>query len=236
MMKQIAMAQPGARVHHWRQWLAWLTWGVLILLAWRFITRDALRYFDLDEATFGRFWPRRMWLLPHIAGGMLALLLGPFQFWSGLRRQEKVNSLSLRVHRWTGRLYLVGVGLAAGSALHLAFFIPPSEGGWAGGVALFTLAAVWLMATALAVVAILNGLINTHQEWMIRSYVLTFAFVNLRSLGDFPIISSAGTVAERLTTVVWLSWTLPLFVTEVNLEWKRTRPGKRLHPSRRSEV
>jgi uncharacterized membrane protein len=160
-----------------------------------------------------------MWLLPHIAGGMLALLLGPLQFWSGLRRQ------SLRVHRWTGRLYLVGVGLAAGSALHLAFFIPPSEGGWAGGVALFTLAVVWLTASALAVAAIRRGLVNTHQEWMIRSYVLTFAFVNLRWWVDFPIISSAGTVAERLTTISWLSWTLPLFVMEVILQWKRARPS-----------
>lgn len=56
---------------------------------------------------------------------------------------------------------------------------------------------------------------------MIRSYVLTFAFVNFRWWIDFPLISSAGTAAERLITISWLGWALPLFATEVALQWKR---------------
>ena len=173
-------------------------------------------YFGFDEAIFGRFWAHRLWLMPHIVGGMLALLLGPFQFWSGLRRR------ALRFHRWTGRVYVFGVILAAGAAFHLSFFIPPDDGGWVVGWSLFTLAAVWLTSVAMAIRSIRNGQVETHKEWMIRSYVLTFAFVNFRWWIDFPFIATLGTPTERLTAVVWTGWTLPLFITEVVLQWKRT--------------
>jgi hypothetical protein len=201
---------------NWKRWIALLGWAILFLLVLRFITRDVLRYFTFDETIFGRFWPRRVWLAAHGVGGMLALLLGPFQFWPPFRQRY------LAVHRWTGRLYLTGTALAAGSALHLAFFIPTSDGGPATGLALFTLAVFWLTASVIGLVAIRGRLIRIHKEWMIRSYVLAFAFVNFRWWFDFPILS-AGTYAERAITISWLGWVLPLFVTEVILQWKRMR-------------
>jgi hypothetical protein len=57
---------------------------------------------------------------------------------------------------------------------------------------------------------------------MIRSYVLTLAFVNFRWWMDLPFISTLGSPTERLTAVVWTGWTLPLFITEVVLQWKLT--------------
>ena len=42
------------------------------------------------------------WLFLHINGGMLALLTGPWQFWTGLRQRN------LTIHRWTGRLVSSG--------------------------------------------------------------------------------------------------------------------------------
>jgi hypothetical protein len=75
----------------------------------------------------------------------------------------------------------------------------------------------------MSLVAIRGGLIQIHKEWVIRSYVLAFAFVNFRWWFDFPILSSAGTYAERAITIAWIGWALPLFVTEVILQWKRMR-------------
>ena len=131
-MTEISLGRQNAKLMNWKRWVVLLGWGILILLALRFIMRDVFRYLTFEETIFGRFWPRRMWLVAHSAGGMLALLSGPFQFWPGLRQRF------LPVHRWTGRLYLTGTGLAAGSALYLAFFIPPNDGGRATGLALFT--------------------------------------------------------------------------------------------------
>ena len=219
MSNDIAKEMPSATVTNGRllkRAVVLVFWSGIMLLALRFLARDAFKYFGLDEATFGRFWAHRLWLMPHIVGGMLALLLGPFQFWSGLRRR------ALRFHRWTGRVYVLGIVLAAGSAFRLSFFIPPSDGGWVAGLSLFALAAVWLTSAAMAIRSIRNGRVETHKEWMIRSYVLTFAFVNFRWWMDLPFIATLGTPTERMTAVVWTGWTLPLFITEVVLQWKRT--------------
>src|ERR1041385_2751073 len=39
------------------------------------------------------YWPRRGWLLTHIAGGLIALLSGPVQLWLGL------HDVKMHVHR-----------------------------------------------------------------------------------------------------------------------------------------
>jgi hypothetical protein len=216
-MESTARLPQNIWIRRKRPWLAQLAWALLIILALRFIARDALRYFGMDAETFGRFWPHRVWLLGHISGGLLALGCGPFQFWSSLRRDWR------RAHRLTGRLYLLGVLLAGSTALWLAFFIPESDGGWAAGVALSSLAIVWLCTAALALLTIRRRQFRGHTEWVIRSYVLTFAFVNLRLWLELPVISSAGTNTQRLIAVDWLAWALPLFITEVLLYRKRSQ-------------
>ena len=41
------------------------------------------------------------------------------------------------------------------------------------------LASAWLVTTAMAYYSIRKGLVALHKEWMIRAYVVTFAFVTL---------------------------------------------------------
>jgi len=196
-------------------------WAFILYLLVRF-SRGTLRYFQFDPQTLGpHFWPRRGWLLLHVVGGLTALFLGPSQFWPWLRRR------ALNLHRWMGRLYLMGVASAGTSALYLAFFEPPENGGWVLGVSVFTLGVVWLAASAMALLAILNGRVQTHKEWMIRSYVLTFSFINFRWWLGSPFIANLGTRPERAVTVVWLGWTVPFIITEFVLQWRHVRsvPG-----------
>jgi hypothetical protein len=195
--------------------LALVFWSKVIGLVLHFLGRDALHYFRFDEADFGTLWPRRAWLIPHICGGMIALITGPLQFWSGLR------GMAPRFHRWTGRLYLLGVLLAAGSAFYLARFIMPDEGALLAGVSLMVLATVWLCTTVMAVSAVVHRRFDAHREWMIRSYVVACAFVNLRWLGAWPLLATLGTARERLPVIIWASWAAPLFVAEIFLQWKR---------------
>src|SRR5688572_22188444 len=49
------------------------------------------------------YWPRRAWLLVHIAGGVIALLSGPVQLWLGL------HNLKMDLHRKLGLLYMAGM-------------------------------------------------------------------------------------------------------------------------------
>jgi hypothetical protein len=90
----------------WRA-VGFLVAACLVVLGARYLINDAIPFLtDISSGKFGRFWPRRVWLLTHIVGSGLALLVGPFQLWSGLRQH------AMLVHRWSGRLYVVGSSVA----------------------------------------------------------------------------------------------------------------------------
>ena len=62
-----------------------------------------------------------------------------------------------------------------------------------------------------------------HKEWMIRSYVVTFGFVLFRYLDDLTRSMDLGNFIERGPTVGWISWAIPLFITEMILQWDKKK-------------
>jgi len=183
----------------------------LVVLGARLLIIDAIPFItDVSPDKFGRFWPRRDWLLTHIAGSGLALLIGPFQFWSGLRRH------SVRVHRWTGRLYVVGVFIGGLAAFYLASH---AGQGATFGVSLGALGVAWWTTTGMAYFAIRRGHVSQHKEWVIRSYVVTFTFVTTRALAELGALPSLG--RDPFATLVWLSWSMPLLGVEVILQGRK---------------
>jgi len=185
--------------------------SLIVLLSLLFWVDDALPYFDVSEISYGRFWDRSGWLLTHVIGGSLALLVGPFQFWSGLRQRH------MQFHQWTGRLYTVGVALSAATALQLAFHTES----WTFGVVLFVGGVFWLVTTGNALLAAAGRHIDIHREWMIRSYMFTFYFVSFRLLLEISWIENLGTDAEVSTTIGWLCWVVPLMGYEFMTRGKR---------------
>ena len=182
-----------------------------VVLGARFLVSEAVPYLtDISQAQFGRFWADRAWLLIHVAGGSLALVVGPFQFWSGLRRR------SLRIHRWTGRLYVVGVLIGGAAAFYLA---SQAASGVTFGISLGALGVAWWTTTAMAFLAIRRGQVSQHREWVIRSYVVTFTFVTFRWLAALGILQSLG--REPAATLVWLSWSMPLLAAEAILQGRK---------------
>jgi uncharacterized membrane protein len=186
-------------------------WAIAVILVCVFFAHAAARFGVFTEASYGRLWVNRLWLLPHFIGGSIALLFGVLQFWAWLRKNHP------RVHRWVGRTYLVGVAIGAGSAYALSF---RAVLGWPFGVAAFVMASAWVSATVLAYIAIRNGQVKMHREWMLRSYVITFAFVTFRVMLVSPLFAGLGSLPERLTVLLWLSWTVPLIITEIVLQWR----------------
>jgi uncharacterized membrane protein YozB (DUF420 family) len=162
---------------------------------------------------FQEYWPKRGWLLLHITGGTLAVLTGPWQFWTGLRQKH------IQVHRWTGRLFLLGVAMGVTGATYLGLTTAP----WAWGFALLMLAWAWMSTAAMALYFILRGQVQVHKEWMIRAYVITFAFVTFRILNDYGPTSHLEPVTDRIVTLGWVSWTIPLLIAEMILQFRRAR-------------
>ena len=160
------------------------------------------------------YWSMRGWLLMHITGGMTALLIGPFQFWTGFRMRYA------RLHRWTGRVFLGAVALGCIGAYRMAI---GTTGGWGFGFALLSLATAWYTSAGMALYAILKGQVQVHKEWMVRAYVVTFAFVTFRVLYDYYPGRRLQPDADRAVAVAWACWVLPLLFTEIILQLRRMR-------------
>ncbi len=192
-------------------------WIFLVVFAARFVIRDALPYFGFSEDVFGRFWEMKWWLTGHITGGLLAIAIGPFQFWPAFRNKY------LHVHRWLGRFYLGGILLASISSIGLIFTTAAAIH-WTWAVALGSLSFAWLCTGTMAYLAIRMRRINMHKEWMIRSYVVTFGFVLFRWMVDLPfLLDVSPEFIFRGPTVGWACWVFPLFITEMILSWNRDK-------------
>jgi hypothetical protein len=119
-----------------------------------------------------------------------------------------------------GVLYVLTVVVGGASAFYLAAH---NDFSWVFGLGLGSMAAVWIITTALATVSILLRQVEQHREWMIRSYTLTFGFVIFRAIYEFLDMAELGTMVERMTAASWLAWTLPLFLTECAIQGRRFR-------------
>lgn len=176
---------------------------------------SALRYFlQFDPAVYRRYWPSRGWLIIHIVGGTVALLLGPFQFWTGFKMRRP------QLHRMLGYGYCLGILLGGASSFVLAIrsSIPDF------GFALFFLGVAWWHTLGMALVAIRNRRFDAHRDWMIRTYVVTFGFVTFRYVVEFQVFSSLG--RSKLAAAAWMCWVLPLMIAEIFLHWKSVAPRR----------
>jgi hypothetical protein len=190
-------------------------WVALVAIAVAFVLKYVFHYYlNYNAAAFDPYWSRRGVLLLHITGGMIALLTGPWQFFTGLTGKR------MNVHRYSGRVFLGGVTVGVTGAMYLAF---TTTFGWAFGFGIFGLAAAWASTTAMAYYAIRKRLVETHKEWMIRAYVVTFAFVTFRVFSDYGPTSHLKPPGDLAITLAWACWVVPLGITEVILQLRRMR-------------
>jgi uncharacterized membrane protein len=166
-------------------------------------------------------------LYVHIVGGATALVLGPLQFWRGLRTRAP------RLHRWTGRAYLAGVGIGGLAGLVIA---PSSPAGYVGFFGFSALAALWLVTGWRAYRAIRHRDVRSHQAWMIRNYALTYSAVTLRIwlpiLLLLPLVTGQPfdfdeAFANAYAAVPFLAW-MPNLVFAEWLIRRRGLPSYRL--------
>jgi len=182
-------------------------WTLVCLLAAAFIGKYVFHYYlDFTPKGFDVYWTRRWPLLLHLSAGMVALTTGPFQFWTGLRARLP------RVHRWVGRLYLAAVALGSAAVLYMAI---TTTFGWAYGLALAMLALAWASCAGVAWAAILAGAVALHRRWMVRAYVVTFAFVTYRLISDWLPTSQLKPAQDLAVADAWACWVIPLMVTVV---------------------
>lgn len=180
-----------------------------LLICYYVITR-AFPMLIVTEENYGTyFFPRAVWLFPHIVLGIIATLIGPFQFIS------KIRNKYLKAHRQLGRVYILSVILAGISGMYLAV---TSDVNLPYAVGLFGLGFTWAISAIMAFVSIKNKKVELHKDWMIRSYVITFAFVSFRFVEDILMSLKIGTYEEVLVLMSWACWAIPLFIVEIFIQ------------------
>jgi uncharacterized membrane protein len=166
------------------------------------------------------FAAQKLTLYTHVFGASVALLLGPFQFWSRLRSERP------HLHRRLGRIYLLaGVGLGGTSGLFLA---ASAYGGIVSTLGFACLALAWLYTASHAYGEARARNFAAHRRWMIRNFALTFAAVTLRLY--LPGSLALGVPFDQAyPAIAWLCWVPNLVVAE----WlARAGPSHRENPAR----
>lgn len=112
----------------------------------------------------------------HIVGGVVALVVGAFQFSSRLRRARP------DIHRLMGKSYLAATALGGPSALYIQ--IRNAEGAfqWAA----YAHSVTWMLATAMAFWCVRLRDFDNHRLWMMRSYAMCLLFITLRAPDALP--------------------------------------------------
>ncbi|MEG3180181.1 DUF2306 domain-containing protein [Sphingomonas sp. LT1P40] len=190
-------------------WAAfWLVTGVAA--AW--FLAEALTFVSERDAPAGEtLLNRRIWYYSHIALAVPLLLIAPIQFVAALRIKRPT------VHRWLGRAYLTASLVAGLIALHLGLTIttPGTQ------VPLSLFAVVWIGFSVIAWQAARRRRFDVHRAFVIRgtALALSFVWVRMMAAGDGMLLGFVESEEMRAATRGWLSFVLPLLVTEAWLSW-----------------
>jgi uncharacterized membrane protein len=146
-------------------------------------------------------------LIPHAVGGVLATVLGPFQFSTRFRQRH------LSLHRLMGKVYIISVCVAAPMVIFLGrgFQFPLT---FMGDLQ----ASLWLICTLLAFITARNRQIAIHRQWMIRSYAFTLNFILSRLLNPIPAYFNMSDTGLALTLALLTA--AYFLIPEIAFNWR----------------
>lgn len=132
----------------------------------------------------------------HIIPAGVALLIGWVQF------SKKWRNTNIQLHRTIGKVYIISVLISGVCSLYISLF---ATGGIISAFGFASLGIVWLATTILAFMAVKNGDLKQHEQYMIYSYAACFGAVTLRIW--LPLLQGAfGDFVTAYKIVAWLSW------------------------------
>lgn len=188
--------------------------AAVVLLSVEIAAVSALRYFTGSEAPPPPILANayaQPFLIIHVVGGVIALLVGPLQFVRRIRMRRPA------FHRATGRIYVLACAIAAPSGFVLAL------GTTAGPVVAvgFAIPAILCASfTWLGWRAVMERRFGDHADWMLRSYAVIATAITLRLLIpasaylDFDFLA-----AYRVNS--WLAWIINLVLVEYAIRRSR---------------
>ena len=187
-------------------------WIIIFVITHDFM-RGADHFLEMTKEALGKYFTLRWVLIAHITAGGGALVLGPLQFWDRLRVRY------VKLHRWVGVMYLLAILVSATGALVLSF-TTVYEVNWAYAFSAQVWVSVWIISTTIAYWAAMKKKFILHKEWMMRSYIVTLAFIVSGLALKYLLSIGFGSFEEISPSLFWMGWSVPLFVYQVILGLK----------------
>lgn len=189
-------------------------WALVIGFSLHFLISDVVPFLSgYRSKNFGNsFFNNQFWLVMHLVGGTMALLLGPTQFWPFIRNRF------LSFHRLAGKIYMFGILLIGISAFRLSVLSAcvPCR------ISMFLLNLFAVLSTWFAWKAIVGKNIKVHRQMMVRSYICVAAFVTVRLNYLFPLDFLFGANEDktfrRVVNEYFFSF-VPLLIAEIIMVW-----------------
>lgn len=206
----------------WVPILLWLYGGIVVFSG---IMRLAITGQSLatgqpvDDPVF-MVYVHQPWLPAiHILAGMVFMLLGPLQFIPSIRRYWP------KLHRVSGRVFLVCGLIAAATGLGVEFLFP-LRGGYVKRAAMVLFSLAMLVALVLAWRAAVQRRIDLHRAWVIRAYAIGLALSTTR-LYFIPAYLIYGNPSQfEAATVTWAGFCINCVVAEWIVRRSRRTQGK----------
>ena len=178
-----------------------------------YVVRYAFPRLIPTEENYGEYYYARVgWVFIHVFTGIVAIILGPFQF------MRSIRSKRMPLHRTMGKVYLVAILISGTCGIYLSL---TSRVNLAYAMGLFFLSVSWLVSAYLAYISVRRKNIEQHKEWMLRSYTVTLAFVTFRVFEDILHSMDLWERWEILTLMSWACWAVPLLIIEVYIQGKK---------------
>ncbi len=203
---------------HTLRYVFWIAlWSFILLLSVYFFLDNVVAYFyGYRSRTFGNsLFNNQLWVVMHMVGGSMALLLGTMQFWPFIGKRF------VSFHRLSGKIYITGIaliGISAGRLSLISSCVPCR-------VSLFLLTVFAVLSTWFAWRAIKTKNIKTHRHMMVRSYVCVLGFVAVRIDDIYALDFLFGNIADptfrRVVNEYFFSF-VPLIIAEIFMTWWRS--------------
>jgi uncharacterized membrane protein len=149
----------------------------------------------------------------HILPGMIFMIFGPLQF------VERIRTKHIKLHRWSGRLFVVSSFITGASAILIGFIFP--FGGPNETAATFVFGVIFLFSLCKAFYHIKRFEVAVHREWMLRTFSIGLGVSTIRLLIPFFQIFTELSFKEFFGIAFWIAFVLHLVFAEFWINYTR---------------